>query len=583
MRRAYICIAIALMMVCIIPSQSIMQFTYECEGKNATATTYSYLKEPRVEETGFTRGLKSGSFNYLENGDINLREDISYDHGNGTNISNSTVNHALTVEFEGKRGISEFFARGFFGDDRWISAWKKIRYEMSPDMKVNGKPMVARPSNSINVDASAVMDTLAKNVSYSFTYDAKIKNGAIEGKDATGWTNRTGSKRTDWEYEFRTVGEEVNVTNNLVEIRKRKTAGGPGDDWLPCCISGTVPTIDQLNIKWPSEVMIRTLKADTQLPSAKLTSKQIVPAQLAPVALTSAQFGNIYAKPGLVIGSIGSISNTRVVAEGPQVQSGDLYYVKKTLRLGMVNEFPLQLMPSVNGTGNISYVNPPILEPQTCNSGGCDGYECINTYDEDYVGAPTGGEIVPLRRGQSRNIDVSAYVFEINNNTQVPFYGTNSEAAKEERYKITVSNNGDVPLSNVSATAEMAKGMKYGNSVIYFDSGTGTLAPSLDPKDFDEYIKTKATWIFGTLEPNETKTILMRTYQKMNVDNTDISVKVVGIASDDVLVKDSANRAETEICELRSLSGGPCFDIQKKLGLCKTRVCPRWTWSNLTI
>jgi len=55
-----------------MPSQSILQFTYQCEGKNATATTYSYLNEPRIEENGFARGLKSGSFNYLENGNINL-------------------------------------------------------------------------------------------------------------------------------------------------------------------------------------------------------------------------------------------------------------------------------------------------------------------------------------------------------------------------------------------------------------------------------------------------------------------------------------------------------------------------------
>ena len=70
MRMAYICIAVALVVACIMPSQSIMQFTYQCEGKNATATTYSYLKEPRIEENGFARGLKSGSFNYLENGEI---------------------------------------------------------------------------------------------------------------------------------------------------------------------------------------------------------------------------------------------------------------------------------------------------------------------------------------------------------------------------------------------------------------------------------------------------------------------------------------------------------------------------------
>ena len=57
----------------------------------------------------------------------------------------------------------------------------------------------------------------------------------------------------------------------------------------------------------------------------------------------------------------------------------------------------------------------------------------------------------------------------------IPFYGTKPEGAKEERYKITVTNNGDVPLSNVSTTAELAKGMMYSNSVTFFDSGTGNV------------------------------------------------------------------------------------------------------------
>jgi len=120
MRICYICTVIALMMVCIMPSQSILQFTYQCEGKNATATTYSYLNEPRIEENGFARGLKSGSFNYLENGNINLEENIEYYYVNGTNITNSTVNHDLTVKFEGDRGISEFFGRGYFANNRWV-------------------------------------------------------------------------------------------------------------------------------------------------------------------------------------------------------------------------------------------------------------------------------------------------------------------------------------------------------------------------------------------------------------------------------------------------------------------------------
>lgn len=88
-----------------------MQFQYRCDGKNATATTYSYLKEPRIEETGYTRGLKSSSFNYLENGTIELEENIRYFYGNGTNITNASVEHSMKVDFDGKRGYPNSLPR----------------------------------------------------------------------------------------------------------------------------------------------------------------------------------------------------------------------------------------------------------------------------------------------------------------------------------------------------------------------------------------------------------------------------------------------------------------------------------------
>ena len=90
MRTAYIGMIIALMIIFVTPSQSIMRFSYTCDGTDATATTYSYLREPRISEQGYSIGLKSGSFNYLKNGNMTIREDIDYYYGNGTNISNST-------------------------------------------------------------------------------------------------------------------------------------------------------------------------------------------------------------------------------------------------------------------------------------------------------------------------------------------------------------------------------------------------------------------------------------------------------------------------------------------------------------
>lgn len=628
MRMAYTCTVIALMVLFIMPSQSIMQFTYECEGKNATATTYSYLKEPRIEETGFARGLKSGSFNYLENGDINLKENIDYYYGNGTNITNSTVKHALVVDFKGDRGISEFFGRGYFANNRWISAWKKIRYEESKNMKVNGWSMVPRPSNSIKVDASVFMNS-SENASstYIFDYYAEIGNGAIETDDAAGWTNRSGPRKYDWQYQTRTVGKDLKITNDLVESEGLITAGGPEGDWLPCCYSGTVPTITtrhDVDYVWPSDVVIATLEADKQLPTKKLTSKQVVPAQLASTAMVSAQYANTYTKSSLMIGSMASIPEAGIVAAGPSAhishlyarpsikigsiasvpdmmpftqatsgQSGDLYYVKKNLKVGMVTAFPdVQFASSPNGTGTISSITPPILENITCNDSSCDGYNCIYTYDEDSGGA-TEGKKISIKRGDTRNIRVSAYVFEIRANVTKTFGDRTYDDAQQERYKITVTNNGDVPLRNVSVTAEMARGMMYDRSLKYFESGTNApLIPSRVPEDFKDDEKTKVTWDLGIMQPNENITILMETYQQKGVNKNDLSVKAVGTAPDNIEVKASANSAETVSCPPSSPFGfKPDEDegaiaIAKDLGMAdlfKIPSCPKWTWTNQSI
>lgn len=560
------------MMVCIMPSQSIMQFSYVCEGRGATATTYSYTKEPRLQETGYETGLKSGSFNYLENGDMKIEENIDYFYGNGTNISNSSVDHRLDVNFTGDRGISEFFGRGFFGNNRWASAWKKIRYEESPTMKVNGWPMVARPSNSIDVHASVFMDTTANRSGYDFNYNAKIKNGVIETKDATGWSNRTGSRKIDWEHETRTSGDELDITNKLFDSWGLKTRLGPEGDWLPCCYAGTIPAIDQLNTKWPSDVMIATLQANTKYPNATLTSKQIIPTQLASVALATTGFGNIYAKKALRIGKIVSPPELQVVAPVSVARSNDFYYVRKNLKIGMVASFPDMAVrtPSANNTTSIHMTTPPILEPSSCNSGACDGYNCIYTYDQDSAGATS--TTVALQKGDIRNINVILYVHEFSDNIMIEFGLDGSKAAKEEKYLINVTNNGDVPLSEVQIEAVLPKGMKFATSN-YYGSGSGRLTPPiLNLKDFDETQKTIVTWDIGSLQPEELKSILFKAYIKkedkhgdpLSVNNIDVSAKATGNAPGNVLVRSAVDRAIPKKCEMRGLKGRICEGPFKK-------------------
>ena len=130
-----------------------------------------------------------------------------------------------------------------------------------------------------------------------------------------------------------------------------------------------------------------------------------------------------------------------------------------------------------------------------------------------------------------------------------------------------------MPLSDVSVTAELAKGMMYDQSV----------PPVLNPPKFDERINTEVKWDLGTMQPNQTQTILMETYQikDSKVNETDLSVKVVGTAPDGGLVRKSVNTAEIAQCTPPS---GECTEydllvakMKGKPDLCKKTDCPRWT------
>ncbi|MCX6719266.1 MAG: hypothetical protein NTZ38_02735, partial [Candidatus Taylorbacteria bacterium] len=341
-------IVLILILIYIIPSQSEMQFTYQIVGKGATATTYSYLKEPRIQETGYTRGLKSGSFNYLENGDMTINEVINYYYGNGTNKTNSSVDHTLKVDFSGQRGISEFGSQGFFGNNRWISAWKKIRYEESPSMKVDGWSMVNRPSSNINVDASVHMDTMKKML-----------------------------------YDFLTRGHTLNITNNLYDYERIVPAAGPNEDWLPCCYSGTVPKIEQLDVPWPSDVMIATLQANTNKSNMKLRPNLFDPTKIGLV--NSASMNNYLTKGTQKIGMLVSVSGSQYMpAKTGQVKivSMSSYPIKGNLKIGMIASIPeIPSAISINSPSGSDSNIQIITEPSTCKGGSCPGESCIETFD----------------------------------------------------------------------------------------------------------------------------------------------------------------------------------------------------------
>jgi uncharacterized repeat protein (TIGR01451 family) len=251
--------------------------TFECNNKDSTMSFYSYLKEPSLEESGFTRGYKSGSMNYFVDGDTRFKERITYydgqidaAHRNDPGVDhNSTLVHTINLSFQGEKGISEFYAKGFFPSNRAVSAWKKIRYENVSNYMLGP----SYDSQDIFVDAVAGMGPVnATGLSgdYDFRYSAKVGNGVLEIKDATGWTNKSGARRIDWEQEGLIRGKEINARNDLIVENLFFPGGGWGNDWLPCCFIGTQPAIEPKGQDWPTGSTYAVLMPYMLLPTQML-------------------------------------------------------------------------------------------------------------------------------------------------------------------------------------------------------------------------------------------------------------------------------------------------------------------------
>jgi uncharacterized repeat protein (TIGR01451 family) len=89
---------------------------------------------------------------------------------------------------------------------------------------------------------------------YGLTYHATADNAYFVFNDATGFSNKTGMKRIDWEQEGLLKGKNIDVTNNLFGAFKPRAGA---EDWLPCtCLSGLIPPIEPIDSKldlWPSQ------------------------------------------------------------------------------------------------------------------------------------------------------------------------------------------------------------------------------------------------------------------------------------------------------------------------------------------
>jgi hypothetical protein len=278
--------------------------------------------------------MRTGSINYLENGKIyKFDEKYNYNYGNGTPKANSSLSHTMNVDFEGDKGISEFYGQGFFKNNRALSAWKKIRYELvrNPVVDPQGKVILSnRTANKIQVDAALEMD-MTPGASYDMKYGARVWDGVIETRDSSGFTNKSTAKRIDWEHSTLSRGDYLDIHNNLSDFQLYYTLAPP-DEWLPCCFDGTHPLSDNLE----------GTKVNALSPPMILPQKD---------------------------GACTRDCKKRCIENCSPVDNADK---KKKCLDGCENSCNL-----------------------TCNAGACPGFECIFTYDSG-TAAPVGGILPKL-------------------------------------------------------------------------------------------------------------------------------------------------------------------------------------------
>ncbi|MDD4653038.1 MAG: hypothetical protein PHQ34_12510, partial [Methanothrix sp.] len=390
-----------------------------------------------------------------------------------------------------------------------------------------------------DVKAHVQMDT-KKRMKYNFEYTANVADAVIEAKDSTGWTNRSGARKYDWEYEALTRGHELNITNNLRDFEWLAPEAGPNDDWLPCCYSGTIPEIEQLNVAWPSDVVKATLAADSLKSNMRLKSKDLISPRN--IGLINSNLGINYPLDATQkIGMLVSLPERQYLPsriENVKVASMPGYPIKGYQKIGMIASIP-EITSVISSPASDDKVSDP-REP--CEGDSCSGESCISTFGEKTYS--TSSE--EFKQGDIRNIHVDLFVWERRTNATAPFRKTSEDPAKEEIYNITILNNGDVTLDDVQVSLVMPEGMLYGASEYDNTAVHGRIRePKIDPENFNKLTKTGVAWNIGTLNSEEQVSIILRTYIKFddNVDNKAVSVKVEGNAPGDLAVRDSTDNA----------------------------------------
>ncbi len=480
--------------------------------KDNSMSTYSYIKEPRIEETGHTRGLKSGSFNYFKDGSkIDFYETLMLDYGNATNISNSSLSHTLNLTFEGGLGISEMYGSGLYPNNRGLAAWKKIRYETSNYLKTkDGEKIRDFKANKFWVNSAANMYTRDDESVYSFDYQASAEDAVLETRDYAGWSNRTGSRRIDVEHSTMMTGD-FDVTN----IFQETMFPGPDvlGDWLPCCFNSTIPSLRQPENPWPSQVIISTLKEYPFQP--KIACKGGFKEECGDWQQneTTKEWEKTCKLNPSAIG--------QSTTEGFKEECGEWEQNKITKEWEKTCK-----------------LNPSAIEGQICKDGykdcpesGCPGFECIKTFNDDqYDYAP----------------EVEVFGKKINAIQAIYSYGKLPENDSILLYPVSVRNIGINTLNDVTL-----KGILTGDFkpiCIYVNSSNGPINLTQEI----EWDATRTSFIYniGDLTRSAGRKIYLLAAITGNADPDEAKFSASGNTTEDLIVKDEASWLPIDPIEL---------------------------------
>jgi uncharacterized repeat protein (TIGR01451 family) len=517
--KSMIVIGALIIMLFGMASGSTIHSIFTAVNNDSTMMFYSYLKEPRLEESGYKQGYKTGSLNYLVEGDIDFTDNLIYydgtidaAHRNETGVDrNATLRHDQTVKFEGKKGISEFYATGFFPSNRAVSAWKKIRYDELDNYLLGPSGM----SSKISVVAIAGMGPAKRSgmrSDYDFTYHAKVEDGVMEIRDATGWTNQTGARRTDWEQTAFMKGRALDVRNDLQVENLFYPGAGLGIDWIPCVVSTYAPRTEG----WPSLAAYAVLTPQQKLPYLSRTDNCDASSGCKETSKGSIGIGIIGSEMALVPNSISPFevsAKNRVLTNNSSTSSGSdkasnitktrspiVTYATRTadspINIGAIRTRSVSMQAAASGCGvpgecGVSYNSLP------CKYCDCPGFEGIYSCAEEAGEAPGAG--------------ISGLSITSTQETkQGPDIGVKKEiTANDEQYityKITVTNDGGTGLENVNLTDSLPNGLEYSDAILSFGNKKGVSLEEGRTKPDDvtrTNTYTNLTWMLGGLSPNE--------------------------------------------------------------------------------